>query len=171
MSVYADDIKLAGKTENMEPTWKIPMKDVDLEEPASFFDHVSLGCTQRECQINKDSVENYRSMFESRISAGVVENYQKQKSRGNLMPKRYLHGPMTWKVTQRNVWKDIVNLQIKRLNNYTKSQRHAWMIINFKEEKHGSVGELSPVCSQIVLKSLYLARIGARAVTKWRKSL
>ena len=48
----------------------------------------------------------------------------------------------------------------------------------FKEEEHESVGELSTVCSQSVLKCLYLARIGrpdillsvnklARAVTKW----
>ena len=47
----------------------------------------------------------------------------------------------------------------------------------FKEEELGSVGELTKVCSQIVLKCLYLARIGrpdilwsvnklARAVTK-----
>ena len=34
--VYVDDIKLAGKTENMKPTWKILMKDVDLGEPTSF---------------------------------------------------------------------------------------------------------------------------------------
>ena len=30
-----DDIKLAGKKQNIGPTWKILMKDVDLEEPAS----------------------------------------------------------------------------------------------------------------------------------------
>ena len=30
----------------------------------------------------------------------------------------------------------------------------------FKEEEMGSVGELSTVCAQIVLKCLYLARIG-----------
>ena len=28
-----------------KPTWKILMKDVDLEEPTSFLDHVHLGCT------------------------------------------------------------------------------------------------------------------------------
>ena len=49
---------------------------------------------------------------------------------------------------------------------------------HFKEEELESVGELSKVCSQSVLKCLYLARIGrpgilwavnkhARAVTKW----
>ena len=52
---------------------------------------------------------------------------------------------------------------------------------HFKEEEMGSVGELSEVCSQIVLKCLYLARIGrpdilwsvnklARSSTKWTKA-
>ena len=49
------------------------MKDVDLEEPTSFFDHVYLGCTQRECKISDDIVTNYKDMFESRISAGAKE--------------------------------------------------------------------------------------------------
>ena len=68
-SVYVDDIKMAGKTENMKPTWKNLMRGVDLEEPTSFLDHVYLGCIQRECEISKDIVDNHRSMFESRISA------------------------------------------------------------------------------------------------------
>ena len=52
---------------------------------------------------------------------------------------------------------------------------------HFKEEELKSVGELSTVCSQIVLKCLYLARIGrpdilwsvnklARSITKWTKA-
>ena len=71
LSVYVDDIKLAGKTENTEPTWKILMRDVHLGESTSFLDHVYLGCTQRECQIGDDIVASYRDMFESRISAGA----------------------------------------------------------------------------------------------------
>ena len=42
-----DDIKLAGKTENIEPTWEILMEDVDLGEPTSFLDNIYLGCTQK----------------------------------------------------------------------------------------------------------------------------
>ena len=38
LSVYVDDIAIAGRTENMGPTWKILMKDVDLGEPISFLD-------------------------------------------------------------------------------------------------------------------------------------
>ena len=71
--MHVDDIKLAGKTENIEPSGEILMKDVDLGEPPSFLDHVCLGCTQRECQISNDIVANYRDMFESRISAGAKE--------------------------------------------------------------------------------------------------
>ena len=52
---------------------------------------------------------------------------------------------------------------------------------HFKEEEMKSVGELSNTCSQIVMKCLYLARIGrpdilwsvnklARSITKWTKA-
>ena len=49
------------------------MKDVDLEEPASFLDHVCLGCTQLECKPNAKIIERYTKMFESRVSAGATE--------------------------------------------------------------------------------------------------
>ena len=71
--VYVDDIKLAGKNQNINPMWKVLNKEVDLGEPASFFDHVYLGCTQRQCEISKDIVDNNRAMFESRNSAGATE--------------------------------------------------------------------------------------------------
>ena len=73
LSVYVDDIKLAGKKQNIVPMWKVLNKEVDLGEPTSFVDHVYLGCTQRQCKISKDIVGNYRTMFESRISAGPTE--------------------------------------------------------------------------------------------------
>ena len=73
LSVYVDDKKLAGKKQNLDPTWKVFNKEVDLEEPTSFLDHVYLGCTQRQCEISKDIVDNYRTMFESRISAEGTE--------------------------------------------------------------------------------------------------
>ena len=45
LSVYVDDIKLAGKKQNIDPMWKLINKEVDLGEPTSFLDHVNLGCT------------------------------------------------------------------------------------------------------------------------------
>ena len=43
LSVYVDDIKLAGKKHNIDPMWKVLNKEVDLGEPTSFLDHVYLG--------------------------------------------------------------------------------------------------------------------------------
>ena len=71
--MYVDDIKLAGKKQNIDPMWKVLNKEVDLGEPTSFLDHVYLGCAQRQCEISKDIVDNYRATFESRISAGATE--------------------------------------------------------------------------------------------------
>ena len=68
LSVFVDDFKLSGKTENIDPILKVLNKEVDLGEPTSFLDHVYLGCTQRECQISNDIVTNFWDMFESRIS-------------------------------------------------------------------------------------------------------
>ena len=64
LSVYVGDVKLAGKKQNLDPMWKVLIKEVDLGEPT---------CTQRQCEISKDIVDNYRTMFESRISAGGLE--------------------------------------------------------------------------------------------------
>ena len=36
--MYVDDIKLAGKKQNLDPMWKL-LKEVDLGEPTSFLDH------------------------------------------------------------------------------------------------------------------------------------
>ena len=58
LSVYVDDIKM-GRKQN-------------LGEPTSFLD-VYLGCTQRECKSNESIIDEYRKMFESRISAGATE--------------------------------------------------------------------------------------------------
>ena len=71
--MYVDDIKLAGKKQNLDPMWRVLNKEVALGEPTSFLDRVYLGSTQRQCEISKNTVDNYRTMFESRISAGGVE--------------------------------------------------------------------------------------------------
>ena len=61
LSVYVDDIKLAGKKQNLDPMWKLLNKEVDLGEPTSFLDHLYLGCTQRQCQLSKDIVDNLQN--------------------------------------------------------------------------------------------------------------
>ena len=38
LSVYVDDIKMAGRKRNLEPMWKRLMKHVHLERPTTFLD-------------------------------------------------------------------------------------------------------------------------------------
>ena len=63
------------KKQNIDPMFKFLDKEIDLGEPTSFLDHEYLGCTQRQREISKDIVHNYRSMFESRISAERTEKF------------------------------------------------------------------------------------------------
>ena len=73
LSVYVDDIKLSGIKQNLDPTRKLLNKEDEQGEPTSFLDHVYLGRTQRECERSKNTVDNFRTMLESRISARGVE--------------------------------------------------------------------------------------------------
>ena len=154
LSVYVDDIILAGKKQNIDPMWKVLNREVDLGEPTSFFDHVYLVCTQRHCQISKDIVDNYRAMFESRISAGGIEKLPcSENFRISFMVLWHrrsceeMCGAILW-VSQQD---DSTTLQSYLV--------HASMTTTSKRKKWKSVGKLSQVCSQIVLKCLYLARI------------
>ena len=144
LSVYVEDIKLAGKKQNIDPMWKVLVKEVDLGEATSFFDHVYLGCTQRECQTSKDIVDNYRTIFESNISAGATEK---------------LH-ILIWKVMQRNAWNDIANWPTEQLNSYTKSQLHALTTINLGKEKWDALENCQKFAHKLFLECLFLARIG-----------
>ena len=170
-----DDIKLAGKKQNIDPMWKVLNKEVDLGEPTSFLDHVYLGCTLRQCQVSKDIVDNYRTMFESRFSAGGTEK----------LPFPQHLRISSWSYDMDGHAKKCVERYCELANKTTQQlYKVSTPCIDdhhFKEEEMKSVGELSNVCSQIVLKCLYLARIGrpdilwsvnklARSISKWTKT-
>ena len=155
--------------------WKLLNKEVDLGEPTSFLDHVYLGCTQRQCEISKNTVDNYRTLFESRISAGGVEK----------LPFPQNLRISSWSYDMAGHAKKCVERYCELANKTTQQlYKVSTPCIDdhhFKEEEMKSVGELSNTCSQIVLKCLYLARIGrpdilwsvnklARSITKWTKA-
>ena len=133
--MYVDDVELAGKKQNINPAWKILNKEVDLGEPTSFLDHVYLGCTQRESQTWKDIVDNYKSMFESMISAGAVDKLPET----GASEKPDANTISSWSCDVESHAKKCVEryceLRTKQLNNYTKSQRHASMTITSKKNK------------------------------------
>ena len=130
-----------------ETDLEILMKDVDLGEPTSFLDHVYLGCTQRECQTSKDIVDNYRSMFESRISAGATEKLSETKATG----KPDAETISSWSYDMEGHAKKCVEryceLAIKKEQLY-KVATPCMDDHQFREEENGSVGEMSAVCTQ-----------------------
>ena len=149
-----DDIKLAGKKQTIDPMWKVLNKEVDLGEPTSCLDHVYLICTQRQCEVSKYIVDIYRTMFESRISAGATEKLQCSE---NLSIS-------SWSYDMEGHAKECVERNCELANKTTqqlfKVSTPCIDDHHFKEEELKSAGELSQVCSQIVQKCLYLARIG-----------
>ena len=174
-SVYVDDNKLAGKTQNMNSMWKVLKKEVDLGEPTSFHDHVYLVCTQRQYEMSKDIVDNYRTMFESRIYAGATEK----------LPCSENLSISSWSFDMEGHTKKCVERYCQLANKTTQQlYKVSTPCIDdhgFKEEELKSMGELSNVCFQIVLKCLYLARFGrldilwsvnklARSITKWTEA-
>ena len=175
LSVYVDDIKLAGKKQNINLMWKVLNKEVDLGETTSFFDHVYLGCTQRQCEISKDIVDNHRIMFESRISAGGTEKLPCSENI-RISSRSYDMEDHAKKCVER--YCELANKTTQQLYKVSTPCLHDH---HFKEEELKSVGELSKVCSQIVLKCSYLARIGrpdilwsvnklARSITKYTQA-
>ena len=152
--MYVDDFKLSGKTENIEPTWKILMKDVDLGKPTSFLDHVYLGCTQRECQISNDIVTNFWDMFESRISAGAKE---KLPTRASGTPDA--ETTSSWCYDMEGHAKKCVERYCEFANKTTEQLYKVTTPCmddhQFRREENRSVGELSNVCSHTVVKCLF----------------
>ena len=143
--MYVDDIKFVGEKQNIDPMWKVLHKEVDLGEPTFFLDHVYLGCTQRQCKISKGIVDNFRTTFESPISAEESEK---------------LPFPQNIPISS---WSDDMAGHVMKcveryceLTNETTQQLHKESTPciddnHFKEEETKSVGELSNTCSQIVL--------------------
>ena len=109
---------------------------------------------KRQCEISKDIVDNYRAMFESRISAGGAEK----------LPYSENFRISSWSYDMEGHAKKCVERYCELAN---KTTQQLYIVStpciddhHFKEEEMKSVGELSQVCSQIVLKCLSLARIG-----------
>ena len=146
LSVYVDDIRLAGKKQNINPMWKVLNKEVDLGEPTSFLDHVHLGCTQRQCEISKDIVDIYRTMFESRISAGGEEKLPFPQNLRISSWSCDMEGHAKKWVERYCELANKTTQQLYKVSTPCIDDHH------FKEEGLKSVGELSKVCSEIVLK-------------------
>ena len=137
--------------------------DVEITQQRSRFGRVqhlslimfSLGCTQRQCDISKKYCWQLQGhVLNHEFPRLELKNYHTRKI------FVFLRGLMIWKVMPRNVWNVNCELANKTTQQLYKVSTPCIDDHHFKEEELKSVGELSKVCSQIVLKCLYSARIG-----------
>ena len=114
-------------------------------------------------------------MFESRISAGAAEKIPWTENMSISSWSYDMEGHAKKCVERYCELANKTTQQLYKVSTPCIADRHS------KEEELKSVGELSKVCSQIVLKCLYLARIGrpyilwsvnklARSITKLTKA-
>ena len=114
-------------------------------------------------------------MFESRISAGGVEKLSFPQNLRISSWSNDMAGHAKKCVERYCELANKTTQQLYKVSTPCIDHHH------FKEEEMKYVGELSHVCSQIVLECLYLARIGrpdilwsvnklARSITKWTKA-
>ena len=117
-------------------------------------------------------------MFESRTSAGTTEKHYWD---GKNFTHKQSRGPATWKDTLKKCVERYFELANKIVEQLHKVSHLCFDVHQFKQEELKSVGELSEVCSQTVLRCVYVARIGrpdirwsvnklARSVTKWTQA-
>ena len=175
LSVYVDDIKFGWKETKHQSDVEITQQRSRFGEPRSFLDHVYLGCTQRQCEISKDIVDNYRTMSESRISEGAIEKLPCSENLSISSWSYDMEGHAKKCVERYGYLANRTTQQLYKVSTPCLDDHH------FTEEKLKSVGDLSKVCSQIVLKCCNLAHIGrpdipwsvnklAGSITKWTKA-
>ena len=109
---------------------------------------------QKQCEISKDIVDNYRAMLESRISAGRTEKLPYSENLRISSWSHVMEGHAKKCVERYCESTNKTTQQLYKVSTPGIDDHH------FKEEELKSVGEMSQICSQIVSKCFYLARIG-----------
>ena len=129
LSVYVDDIKLAGKKQNMNPMWKVPNKEVDMGEPTFFLIMYTWDALEDNVKFRKDTVDKNMTILNPK--------FPQEQRKITMLGKssNFFIVLMIWRVMQRNVWSDVVRWQAERLNNSTQYQLRALMTIICKEEE------------------------------------
>ena len=126
---------MGGKKQNINPIWKILMKDVDLGEPTSLTMLIWVALNEnigvaRILWIIVEVCSNRGFLL------GLWKNTRNKSYGKNLMPKRYLHGPYEMEGhAKKCVERYCGTGEQNDLNNYAKSQLHVLTTINSKKKK------------------------------------
>ena len=92
LSVYVDDIKLAGKKQNLDPMWKLPNKEVDLGEPTSSLIMYTWAALKDNAKEAKILWTITKPCLNREFPRRELKNYRAQKI------SVFLCGPTIWLV-------------------------------------------------------------------------
>ena len=56
LSVYVDDLKMAGKKANIKPMWDLMQTHMKLEDPKKMEDNQYLGCAQKQLEPAEEDI-------------------------------------------------------------------------------------------------------------------
>ena len=124
LSVYVDDIKLAGKNQNIDLMWKV------------IWENQHLSLIMYTWAVLKDYVKQAKTLWT--ITEPCLNREFPRGELKNFHSTRifvFLYGPTIWKVMPRNAWSDIVSWRTRRLSNSTKYLLHASMTTTSKRKK------------------------------------
>ena len=117
LSVYVDDINMGWKKQNLELMWKRFEENTLIWRSLRRLDQVHLGCTQRECNPNKNSRRRVQTKCSNRESLQEREaTWFREK-----VVQTLLRGSTIWKDIQRNAWNGTANWQTKASSSYIRS--------------------------------------------------
>ena len=172
LSVYVDVIKMAGKKQSMAPMWG----KIDEERCSWRTDPTSWSRTLGGAFYVNASRTKSLLMSTGKCSSHVflLEQLKKLPGWENFMQRRW-RGPTTWKDMPKNALRDIAGKQKDRAVVQSLKSLVGWS--PFQERGTWISWRTAKVCSPIVLKCLYFARMGrpdiiwsvnklARSVTK-----
>ena len=194
LSVYVDDFKMVGKVENMGPMWKTLKEKMELEPSTPLVDQVYLGCNQREADVDEELIATKADLFKrittTSVNAGGDLEQLEDKTPSNV---DQVVAARSSKPQDTTAWSyDMEGHAVQCVERYCELAHRTPESLKptetpciddhqLKPEDFEVAGELASICARVVLKCLYLARIGrpdllwtvnilARAVTKWTKA-
>ena len=130
LSVYVDDIRLAGKKQNIDPMWKSTKQRSQL-----IWENQHHSLTMYTWDVLKDTVKQAKMLLT--ITEPCLNQEFPQEELKKLPCSENLSFS-SWSYDMEgmpgNVWNDIVSWQAGQLNNSTKYQLHALMTIISKKK-------------------------------------
>ena len=102
-------------------------KDIEPGRSDPLLHHLSLGCVERDAQVDPHAVQVKSDLFR-RVTTEVT---REEQQKWNYLYNQSSYRAMTWKVIRESASGGTASLLDKVCQHWSQRRRRAWMIINF----------------------------------------